>query len=63
MLPALGLPVLPLLLLNDPVLSLGLIGGLGLLSAAAAPFWRHTLIALYRRNRYAMMRGFRASRS
>ena len=63
MLPVLGLPVLLLFLLDDLVLSLGLIGGLGLLSAAAAPLWRRALVALYRRNRYAMMRGFRASRS
>ncbi|WP_233992706.1 DUF5687 family protein [Salinibacter altiplanensis] len=62
-LPTLGLPVLLLLLLNDPVLPLGLIGGLGLLSAATAPLWRRVLVALYRRNRHAMMRGFRASRS
>ncbi|WP_232798200.1 DUF5687 family protein [Salinibacter altiplanensis] len=63
MLPALGLPVLLLFLLDDLVLSLGLIGGLGLLSAAAAPLWRRVLVALYRRNRHAMMRGFRTSRS
>ena len=63
MLPALGLPALLLFLLDDLVLSLGLIGGFGLLSAAAAPLWRRGLVALYRRNRYAMMRGFRASRS
>ena len=63
MLPALGLPALLLFLPDNLVSSLGLIGGFGLLSVAAAPLWHRGLVALYCRNRYAMMRGFRASRS
>lgn len=65
MLPALGLPALLLFLgnlLEGPVLALGLIGGLGVLSMVAWPLWRRGLTALYEWNRYAMARGFRASR-
>ena len=63
MLPLFGLPVFPILLFGNPIFQFGPIAGLGLVSACAWPLWRRAFVALYRRNRYAMMRGFRASRS
>jgi hypothetical protein len=65
MLPAFGLPALLSFLgdlLGGLVPALGLIGGLGFLSTVAWPLWHRGLAALYRRNRHAMARGFRASR-
>ena len=64
---AIAVPVmiLPLALLGlhpDSGDALALIGGLGGVSLLALPLWRRGLAALYRRNRHAMARGFRASR-
>jgi hypothetical protein len=52
---------LPLLLLDDPVHQLYLIGGIGLTACAAMPLWIRVLTAVYRRNRYPMLEGFQAS--
>ena len=60
-LPVFGVPVVPLLVLSDPVWYLSLVGAVGLASAAALPLWLRGLATLYRRNRYYMMQGFRAS--
>jgi hypothetical protein len=53
---------LPLLLLDDPVHQLYVIGGIGLAACTAMPLWIRGLTALYRRNRYPMLEGFQASR-
>ncbi len=60
--PVLGLPFAVLGLTNDLTFGLALLGGIGGISALALPLWRRGLVALYRRNRHAMARGFRASR-
>jgi hypothetical protein len=52
---------LPLLLLDDPVHQLYVIGSIGLLACAAMPLWIRGLTTLYRRNRYPMLEGFQAS--
>ena len=62
-LPLFGLPMIPILLFDSVLLRFGTIAALGAVSALAYPLWRRGLVPLYRRNRYAMMRGFRSSHS
>jgi hypothetical protein len=62
MVPLIGLPLVPIWLFDSIALQFGSIAGLGGLSMLAWPLWRRGLVALYRRNRHAMARGFRASR-
>ena len=59
--PVFGMLALPTLVTNDPVLQLSMIAGTGLLSALAYPLWLRGLTSLHEWNRYAMLRGFRAS--
>jgi hypothetical protein len=60
--PLFGVPFLFLFSLDRLLFQFGGVAGLGLLSLLAMPLWLRGLARLYEYNRYAMMRGFRASR-
>lgn len=60
--PSVGIPFLFLFSFDRLAFQFGGFGAIGLLSLLALPLWLHGLTALYEYNRYAMIRGFRASR-
>lgn len=61
--PFLLLPLIPFLVFDELLFSIVTIGVVGGISTFATPLWLSGLEILYERNRYAIARGFRASRN